>query len=69
MFILVSKSGEIALSQSKQPTTSEQTMFKLNSYSMPIHTKTGATVCTPDNQALKQRVARLKGELRNNLNK
>lgn len=44
-------------------------MFKLNSYSMPIHTKTGATVCTPDNQALKQRVARLKGELRNNLNK
>lgn len=41
-------------------------MFKLNSYIMPIHTKTGATVCTPDKTALKQRLARLKRELKQN---
>lgn len=41
-------------------------MYKINSYVMPIHTKTGAIVCTPVHMALKQRVARLKRELREN---
>jgi len=34
---------------------------------MPIHTPTGATVTTPDRMALKERVKRLKRELKNNL--
>jgi len=45
-------------------------MFKLNTYVMPIHTKTGATVVSSvkgGDIALKQRVARLKRELKNNL--
>ena len=41
-------------------------MFNINTYVMPIHTKNGATVCTPDGMALKQRVLRLKRELRKN---
>lgn len=39
----------------------------LNTYIMPIHNKNGSTVVTPDKTALKQRVARLKRELKNNL--
>lgn len=35
-------------------------------YVMPIHTKNGATVCTPDGFAMKQRIERLKRELRIN---
>ena len=38
----------------------------MKTYVMPIHTKSGATVCTPDKTALKQRVARLKRELKQN---
>ncbi len=44
-------------------------MQKINSYVMPIHTTNGAIVTTPDRMALKERVARLKRELKNNLNK
>ena len=40
--------------------------IKINNYVMPIHTKTGATVCSHKAIALKQRVARLKRELRIN---
>lgn len=36
---------------------------------MPIHNKNGSTVCTPDGTALKQRVARLKRELKINRSK
>ena len=32
-------------------------------YVMPIHTSNGATVCTPDGFAMKQRIERLKREL------
>lgn len=42
-------------------------MIKLNRYVMPIHTKSGATVCTPDRMAMKQRIARLKRELAKNV--
>ena len=35
-------------------------------YVMPIHMKNGSTVCTPDNFAIKQRIARLKRELKSN---
>lgn len=35
-------------------------------YVMPIHTSNGATVCTPDGFAMKQRIERLKRELRIN---
>ena len=38
----------------------------LKYYVMPIHTKNGATVCTPDGFAMKQRIERLKRELRTN---
>ncbi|URY10863.1 hypothetical protein [Shigella phage ESh6] len=38
----------------------------LKYYVMPIHTKNGATVCTPDGFAMKQRIERLKRELRIN---
>lgn len=38
----------------------------LKHYVMPIHTKNGATVCTPDGFAMKQRIERLKRELRTN---
>ena len=44
-------------------------MYSINSYVMPIHTTTGAIVTTPDRMALKERVQRLKRELKNNLNK
>lgn len=42
-------------------------MYKINSYVMPIHTSTGATVCTGKTIAMAQRVARLKRELKINL--
>lgn len=42
-------------------------MNKINSYVMPIHTPTGATVCTGKVIAMAQRVARLKRELKTNL--
>jgi len=42
-------------------------MYSINSYVMAIHTTTGAIVTTPDRMALKERVARLKRELKNNL--
>ena len=35
----------------------------LKHYVMPIHTPNGATVCTPDGFAMKQRIERLKREL------
>lgn len=38
----------------------------LKHYVMPIHTSNGATVCTPDGFAMKQRIERLKRELRIN---
>lgn len=38
----------------------------LKHYVMPIHTPNGATVCTPDGFAMKQRIERLKRELRIN---
>lgn len=38
----------------------------LKHYVMPIHTKNGATVCTPNGFAMKQRIERLKRELRIN---
>lgn len=38
----------------------------LKHYVMPIHTPNGATVCTPDGFAMKQRIERLKRELRTN---
>ena len=42
-------------------------MYKINSYVMPIHTATGATVVSHKAIAMKQRVARLKRELSINL--
>ena len=44
-------------------------MYSIDSYVMAIHTTTGATVTTPDRMALKERIQRLKRELKNNLNK
>jgi len=44
-------------------------MYSINSYVMAIHMPNGSTVVTPDRMALKERVARLKRELKNNLNK
>lgn len=38
----------------------------LKHYVMPIHTRNGATVCTPNGFAMKQRIERLKRELRIN---
>lgn len=38
----------------------------LKHYVMPIHTSTGSTICTPDGFAMKQRIERLKRELRIN---
>lgn len=38
----------------------------LKHYVMPIHTSNGATVCTPDGFAMKQRIELLKRELRIN---
>lgn len=38
----------------------------LKHYVMPIHTSNGATVCTPDGFTMKQRIERLKRELRIN---
>lgn len=38
----------------------------LKHYVMPIHTPNGSTVCTPDGFAMKQRIERLKRELRIN---
>ena len=38
----------------------------LKHYVMPIHTPNGSTVCTPDGFAMKQRIERLKRELRTN---
>lgn len=40
--------------------------YGMKYYVMPIHTYNGATVCTPDGFAMKQRVERLKRELRIN---
>ena len=40
-------------------------MYKINSYAMPIHTKSGATVSS-GTMAMIQRVNRLKRELRLN---
>jgi len=42
-------------------------MFHINNYVMAIHMPNGSTVTTPDKMALKERVARLKRELKNNL--
>ena len=41
-------------------------MIKINVYSMQIHTASGASVCTPDGIAIKQRIERLKREMRMN---
>lgn len=41
-------------------------MIKINAYAMQIHTASGASVCTPDGVAVKQRIERLKREMRMN---
>ncbi|AUE22591.1 hypothetical protein Ah1_00050 [Aeromonas phage Ah1] len=41
-------------------------MIKINAYAMQIHTASGASVCTPDGVAIKQRIERLKREMRMN---
>ncbi|UYD60022.1 hypothetical protein OPFAMLBM_00001 [Aeromonas phage avDM12-TAAL] len=41
-------------------------MIKINAYAMQIHTASGASVCTPDGIAIKQRIERLKREMRMN---
>jgi len=38
----------------------------MKQYVMKIHFKSGATVCTPDLYAIKQRCKRLKAELKRN---
>lgn len=43
-----------------------QPIVKVNSYTMPIHLSNGSTVVTPFRFAIKQRVERLKRELRIN---
>lgn len=41
-------------------------VMKINAYAMQIQTASGASVCTPDGVAVKQRIARLKRELKLN---
>lgn len=41
-------------------------MYKINYYKMAIHMPNGSTVTTPDKMAMKQRVLRLKRELKRN---
>ncbi|ADM80024.1 hypothetical protein phiAS5_ORF0181 [Aeromonas phage phiAS5] len=41
-------------------------MIKINAYAMQIHTASGASVCTPDGIAVKQRIERLKREMKIN---
>jgi hypothetical protein len=41
-------------------------MYKINSFVMPIHTRSGATIVTSSKMRMGQRVLRLKRELKKN---